>query len=253
MRAARLLRTSLVEAHDVVCDAPRSACGAAEHNAAAEVLVPRRGVFALHRGRAVTVADAGTAVVLGCRDEYRVSHPGGDGDRCVVLRFAPALHEEAFGDLAGRSAPLPFAAALRARRPLAEEDAMLLLADVARSPAVRPSPAARRAADVGALLASDPGRRWRLDAVARAVHCSPFHLARQFHAATGETIARHLVRLRLALALERLREGEDDLARLAADLGFASHSHFSARFRAAFGAPPSQVRKTLTARGAGRA
>jgi AraC family transcriptional regulator len=79
------------------------------------------------------------------------------------------------------------------------------------------------------------------------VDCSPFHLARQFRSITGETIARYLLRLRLAIALERLAEGEDDLMRLACELGFAHHSHFSARFRDVFGLTPSAARE-LSAR-----
>jgi AraC-like DNA-binding protein len=79
------------------------------------------------------------------------------------------------------------------------------------------------------------------------VHCSPFHLTRQFRAVTGTSIGVSLLRLRLALALQRLAEGEVDLAGLAADLGFASQSHFGARFRSVFGASPGSVRDSLTA------
>jgi AraC family transcriptional regulator len=75
-----------------------------------------------------------------------------------------------------------------------------------------------------------------------------FTLARQFRAATDETISRYILRLRLALALERLAEGEDDIAALAVSLGFSHHSHFSARFRAAFGMTPSEAREVLTNR-----
>ena len=55
------------------------------------------------------------------------------------------------------------------------------------------------------------------------------------------------MRLRLALAAERVVDGERDLARLASDLGFASHSHLSARFRALFGTTPSELRTIVTA------
>jgi AraC-type DNA-binding domain-containing proteins len=63
-------------------------------------------------------------------------------------------------------------------------------------------------------------------------------------------VSAYLLRLRLGLASQRLPEGEDDLARLANDLGVASHSHFSARFRSVFGVPPGTVRHALT-RGTG--
>jgi AraC-like DNA-binding protein len=66
---------------------------------------------------------------------------------------------------------------------------------------------------------------------------------------TGETIGRYLLRLRLAIAIQRLADGEDDLMKLACDLGFAHHSHFSARFRAVFGLSPSELRRRLTGRG----
>lgn len=132
----------------------------------------------------------------------------------------------------------------------ADEGALLLLADVAadvRATRAASLAAERRADAVRALLAADPTARWRLDTVAAAAHRSPFHLARQFRAATGEMVARHLVRLRLALAAERIAEGERDLARLASDLGFADHSHLSARFRGLFGATPRELRTIVTA------
>lgn len=78
------------------------------------------------------------------------------------------------------------------------------------------------------------------------MHCSSFHLARQFRGITGTSVSAYLLRLRLGLASQRLAEGDDDLARLANDLGFASHSHFSARFRSVFGVSPGTVRQALT-------
>ena len=35
----------------------------------------------------------------------------------------------------------------------------------------------------------------------------------------------------------------DDLTALALDLGFSSHSHFTAAFRRAFGRPPAEFRR----------
>jgi AraC-like DNA-binding protein len=106
----------------------------------------------------------------------------------------------------------------------------------------------RRVEEVRALLASQPTDTWHLESIARTVYCSPFHLARQFRAVTGESIARYLLRLRLALALDCLAQGETELSRLAVELGFAHHSHFSARFRSVFGTTPTAVRNTLTYR-----
>jgi AraC-like DNA-binding protein len=261
-----LLDTPLVRVADVRCRAPAGGCGAVEHDRAADVVVPRRGVFRVHRRGGPVVADAASVVVFGAGEEYRVSHPAQGGDVSTVLRFAPALLEEAAGGGGPRHATLRprsrlavsvLTAALASGRadPLeAEEAALLALAALADDlGAGRPAPPPHpRVEEVRALLAARPAEPWRLEAVARAVHCSPFHLARQFRAATGETIGRYLLRLRLALALERLADGERALGRLAVELGFAHHSHFSARFRAAFGTTPDAVRTILTAPPAAR-
>jgi AraC-like DNA-binding protein len=179
--------------------------------------------------------------------EYRVSHPADGGDRCLAVALAPGLHEEALG--AARVLPVRrrLRVTLTADELEAEESGLDLVAQLADAPPLRSSP---RVELVRELVAASPTRRWTLSDIAGAVHVSPFHLARQFRSATGQTLARYLLGLRLALALDRLQEGEDDLARLAVDLGFASHSHFTERFRHAFGKPPSEGRKNLTARAA---
>jgi AraC-like DNA-binding protein len=61
---------------------------------------------------------------------------------------------------------------------------------------------------------------------------SPFHLTRVFRELTGRTLTQYLHDLRLRAAVDRL--GEASLARLAADLGYCSASHFSDRFRDTF-------------------
>jgi AraC-like DNA-binding protein len=228
---------------------------------AAEILLPRRGVFVVHRGREAVAVDPNTALVLGAGDEYRVSHPADGGDLCTVLAVAPELLEETLGDRRGRHGFVRPQTQLLAHRLAAtlrrgadaleaEEAACGLLAaaaaDLARLPPARPA-TRRRVDDVRALLAAEPAAAWRLDEIARRVHCSPFHLARQFRATTGETVGRYLLRLRLGIALERLAGGETSLTRLAHELGFAHHSHFSARFRSVLGLTPSRVRTIVTA------
>lgn len=254
LRSRALLDGPLVKAADVACRAPRSPAAAAEWSAATELVLPRRGVFVVHRGGEPVVADSATAIVLRAGEEYRVSHPVEHGDRCTALAFAPGIVEEALPratHVVLRPATQLRAALVTARLDLAgEEGALLLLSDIAADAGDRTRVTAavtRRVEDVRALLAADPARPWRLRDVAAATHVSPYHLARQFRAATGETIARYVTRLRLALALDRIADGEDDLARLASDAGFAHHSHLSARFRALFSLSPSQVRTIVTA------
>jgi AraC-like DNA-binding protein len=264
-----LLDSPLVGLADVACNAPRSKAGPTEDGGAGfQLVVPRRGVFCVHRGSSVVAADPNSVLLLGAHAEYRFSHPVHGGDDCTALALAPALAEEALGPRPARHGTASPRAQLRAgvltamlaRGALseleAEEAALALVAALApslnRGATARPrvgSAAAARVQEVRTLLAADPAADWRLDGVARAVHCSPFHLARQFRAVTGETIARYLLRLRLASALHRLAAGETALARLAVELGFAHHSHFTARFRATFGVTPSEARRIVTAGG----
>ena len=58
---------------------------------------------------------------------------------------------------------------------------------------------------------------------------------------------RYQLRLRLARALDRLAD-VDDLAQLGLELGFSSHSHFSAAFQQAYGRSPSEFRDAVIAR-----
>lgn len=89
--------------------------------------------------------------------------------------------------------------------------------------------------------------------IARAAQCSPFHLARLFRTELGTSLRRYQEGLRFAAAIERLACGESDLLRLALDLGFTSHSHFTANFRRALGVTPSELRRALAAQRAQRA
>jgi AraC-like DNA-binding protein len=74
---------------------------------------------------------------------------------------------------------------------------------------------------------------------------SPHHLSRTFVRETGEGIARYRNRLRMRLALERVAAGATNLARLAAELGFADQSHFCSVVRRTYGVPPSALRRLL--------
>src|ERR1700736_1572511 len=77
------------------------------------------------------------------------------------------------------------------------------------------------------VLSSDLARRWTLAEIAADVGVSPVYLTQVFQRVEGLPLYRYQLRLRLARALDLL--GDDvDLTRLALDLSFSSHSHFSA-------------------------
>jgi len=73
--------------------------------------------------------------------------------------------------------------------------------------------------------------------------CSPYQLCRNFHRQTGFTLTEFRHSLRLRTALERLRS-RSGITEIALDLGYTSHSHFTAAFRNYFGITPSRFRAT---------
>jgi AraC-like DNA-binding protein len=97
------------------------------------------------------------------------------------------------------------------------------------------------------VLASDLARRWTLAEVAAEVRGSPVYLTQVFQQVEGLPLYRYQLRLRLARALDLLGQ-YDDLTALSLDLGFCSHSHFSAAFREAYGRTPSEFRRSALRR-----
>jgi AraC-like DNA-binding protein len=99
------------------------------------------------------------------------------------------------------------------------------------------------------LLASDLGRRWTLAEIAGEVGGSPVYLTQAFKQVEGLPLYRYQLRLRLARALDLVADCED-MSALAQDLGFSSHSHFSAAFRQAYGRTPTEFRRAALAKSA---
>jgi AraC-like DNA-binding protein len=87
------------------------------------------------------------------------------------------------------------------------------------------------------VLASDLGRRWTLAEIANKVGGSPVYLTQMFQQLDGIPLYRYQLQLRLARALDLLGD-YDNLTSLALELGFSSHSHFSAAFKQAYGQTP---------------
>jgi AraC family transcriptional regulator len=83
------------------------------------------------------------------------------------------------------------------------------------------------------------------------VGASPVYLTQVFRDLEGVPLYRYPGQLRLAQALARIPDA-DDLGALALELGFASHSQFTARFRAAYGVTPAQLRAAASGRAAPR-
>ena len=126
-----------------------------------------------------------------------------------------------------------------------EESVILLLESVARAPFDRAPLTERQrrlALDVECLLGARFEERLSLREIGREVGASVYHLCRTFRRATGIPLHRYQQRLRLRHGLEPLMETREPLSRLAVDLGFTHHSHFTAAFHREFGQPPSELR-----------
>jgi AraC family transcriptional regulator len=84
--------------------------------------------------------------------------------------------------------------------------------------------------------------------VARCLDTSVFHLCRVFRSVHGTSIHRYRTQLRIRHALECLANPAADLGQLAFELGFSTHSHFTAAFKREFGATPSRIRAAVADR-----
>jgi AraC-like DNA-binding protein len=136
-----------------------------------------------------------------------------------------------------------------------EEDATELVGRAIGAPELRSGrrPGTRRARtelaeDAKDLLIARLAEPLSLHELAAELYVSPFHLTRVFRECTGRTLTAYLHDLRLRVAVERLDDEPDaSLSRVAADLGYCTPSHFTDRFRAAFGVPPSQLSNFMEA------
>jgi AraC-like DNA-binding protein len=241
---------------------------------------PRTAVVIEPDGARPFVADP-TIVTLYNKDQgYRRKRVSPDGDRCDwfgvedgVLRDALAVHDRGAAE---RDRPIQFSHAstdattyLKQRSvftrisqgnvdALFAEEAVVALLDMVLSAAysqqrVEPRQPRRGEAPSHVFAAQQMiGRRFAepltLTRMAQAVGCSAYYLCRTFHRLTGRTLHAYRDQMRLRNALERLSAGEKDLTRLALDLGYSSHSHFTASFRSAFHVPPSAARADVCAR-----
>jgi AraC family transcriptional regulator len=245
-------------------------CGDVERQDRHSVVLPLAGVFAKHDAPGHQVIGTPSHAVFVASDTpYRISFPGGIGDRALILRFGDELapdRTDRCGDAGLASNGLLPAAAMMLRHRLGarlvRDDADefeietigldLLNASFGAmrkdKPAARSSAAARRMhamERVKEAIAVAPSRKWNVAQLAGLANLSPFHFCHVFRQVAGTSIYDYVLQERLAQALHAVLEGEDDLTTIALDAGFASHSHFTARFRGFFGCTPRALRRTV--------
>jgi AraC family transcriptional regulator len=84
--------------------------------------------------------------------------------------------------------------------------------------------------------------------LARGAHCSISKLVRIFRIETGLSLHAYQQHVRIRTSLHLLADSRSDLSEVAAQLGFANHSHFSTVFRRQFGVTPSEYRRKASPR-----
>jgi AraC family transcriptional regulator len=206
--ARPLAVTGTVAVWDVICAGARRQRSDEECAADTHLVFPYRGAYVQHVGRVESVAEANQAIVINADEPYRVSHPVHGGDAVLSVGVSPAA-----------------------------------LLELTSREYLRGGPRQRRLVNRAKLaMAADLGRRWTLAEITAEVGGSPVYLTQLFQQLEGVPLYRYQLQLRLARALALLGD-YDDLSLLALDLGFSSHSHFSASFKAgvravAVGVPP---------------
>lgn len=271
--AEPLLRTETVAIRDVACNGACRHKGAEECASATHLVFPYRGVFIRHLGTDDAVAEANQVLFFNPAEGYRVSHPVAGGDACLDLVVDDTLlHELAPQALLHDGAATAFrpqrlridarsqALVALLRHSLRRNAAETLEAETLALTLVRRAIGERTAHKAGAsrglqklvdraklALSADLARRWTLAEIAAEVGVSPVYLTQVFRQVEGMPLYRYQLRLRLARALDLLGS-YDDLTALGLDLGFSSHSHFSAAFRQAYGRTPAEFQRSVRLR-----
>lgn len=270
--ARPLAASDTVTVWDVACPGERKHASDEECATATHLVFPYRGVYVHHVGRAESVAEANQVVFINENEPYRVSHPVAGGDAALsigvsaatLLELAPKEYLVRNGRAAFNRSRLRIGADTQARTALlrhrldrgavagleAETLTLTLLRGALGHDTSHAAggPGPQKLVDrVKLVLAEDLSRRWTLAEIASAVGGSAVYLTQVFQQLEGMPLYRYQLRLRLGRALALLGD-RVDLTSLAFELGFSSHSHFSAAFRQAYGQTPSAFQRAARVR-----
>jgi AraC-like DNA-binding protein len=250
----------------VACHDDHTRWSAPEPGEGHRIVLVRSGRFLLRSMGRESSVDPTTGYLQTPGDEQQFAHPAG-GDVCTSIAVSEPLWGSPAGDRPRPTRPwLHIDARLelahrRLARAIAGGDADFAIperlldlfaqatAQTVATPAsdtVPRSHTARLLADAAreALSADHPASS-RLTTLAAHLAVSPTHLSRTFRHETGSSLTRYRNRLRVSHALDRIEGGEDNLAVLAADLGFADQAHFIRTMREHTGHTPGKLRAVL--------
>jgi AraC family transcriptional regulator len=264
-----LLSSPTVTIRDTYC---RGVCrhqSAEECTTTTQLVFPYRGVYVRHVGNDQAVGEANQVLFFNAFEGYRISHPVPGGDASLTLAITEAMLRELAPAAFVRDTAMFLFRQQRLRidartqalvallrhslrqnivESLEAETLALTLVQRALGARTTHSPGAtfgrQRLVDrVKLVLASDLARRWTLAEIAAEVRGSPVYLTQVFQQVEGVPLYRYQLNLRLARSLDLLAHYAD-LTDLSLELGFSSHSHFSAAFREAYGRSPSEFRQS---------
>ncbi len=240
------------------CPAPRG------HSPEYQLVLPYAGAFEWHAGARTAFLDTTRVLFVCAGEDYADTHVAHDGHHSIII----TPHLSVLQELCGHAVPAAHPAFRRVARPatprmslrghrllhLAGPDADRLPADELMIDLLREAMAPwQGAARTGSLRVVDLAKQFlhahfrepiSLDGIARAVEVSGAYLTDAFARSEGVSLCRYRTRLRLNRALVDL-PACGDITRLALDLGFSSHGHFSNAFRSRFGMQPSSFRAEM--------
>lgn len=226
------------------------------------------GTFEKRSSYGQGMADANVAMLFGPGERFEIDHSCGNSNAGVTIRIEPAALARWLPSTSCRSYGTRSRSATRLVSPSAALNVQCL-AGYLSSPCLNPPDpklvASRLRHCLCQLLAVSPDTSTQIERIqrarqylnlnfaspvrrselARAVGCSPWLLSREFMRQVGLTMQAYLNRLRLRAGLRAIVGGCDDLTALGLRVGFSSHSHFSAAFKAEFGLSPRDVRGSI--------
>jgi AraC family transcriptional regulator len=231
------------------------------HSSQYQLVLPYAGAFEWHVGTKTVLLDGTRVLFVSAGEDYADRHVAGCGHDSIIItprlsmlqelcRPAVPSRHPAFQHVTESTTPrmnLRSHRLLRLRAssndPLASDELMIALL----REALRPT---QGIAGASPLRVVDAAKEFlhahlyepiSLDEIAKAVQVSAAYLTDAFTRSEGMSLGRYRMRLRLTRALVDLPRCED-ITRLALDLGFSSHAHFSDAFKSLYGLSPSAFR-----------
>lgn len=227
-----------------------------------QVILPYFGLFEYHVGHQSCQVDTACTLFVTPQREYFDVHPiAGLGHAGIIINLAEGLVDEVMSDSSSGSAfddmvrpanhrlKLLTHHMLRTFHPTGDQlrAQELALATILEAFETKAKGTPRRSGVVEKaklLLHSRECERLSLEEIAQGVGVSAIYLTQEFTRTEGIPLYRYQLQLRMNRALLELPHC-NDITHLALDLGFYSHSHFTATFRRHFGLTPSEYRRGL--------